>query len=62
MPELAAMKRLRDKQAERLAKAIADNESNAVIARAKKLLDDIDADLKLYSGIKKSLALNAARR
>jgi hypothetical protein len=38
MPELAAMKRLRDRQAERFANAINDNEPRELIAREKKLL------------------------
>lgn len=54
MPELAAMKLLRDKQAERVAKAIADNEPKESLARAKKLLDDIDASLRLFTRIKRN--------
>jgi hypothetical protein len=57
MPELAAMKLLRDRQAERLANAINDNEPMESIAREKKLLEDIDASLKLFNGIK---ALNTS--
>jgi hypothetical protein len=58
MPELAAMELLRDRQAERLANAINDNEPMESIAREKKLLEDIDASLRLFNGIK---ALNTSR-
>jgi porphobilinogen deaminase len=62
MPELAAMKRLRDRQAERLANAINDNEPRELIAREKKLLEGIDASLKVFNGIRASFrALNASR-
>lgn len=52
MLELAAMKLLRDKQAERLANAIADNEPKESIARAKKLLMDISAGIVLFTDLK----------
>jgi len=61
MPELAEMKVLRNKQAKRLADVIAADESKESIAREKKLLDDIDAGLKVFGDIKVFLSARDAR-
>lgn len=52
MLELAKMKVLRDRQAQRLANAITESEPEQAIARGRKLLDDIDASLELFTKLK----------
>ncbi len=59
---LREMKSLRDKQAARLAKAMTDNEPKSVIARNQKLLDDINASLKVFTDLKMFMKMGNAQR
>ena len=56
------MMEFRVEQAQHLAKAIADNEPEAVIERERKLLDDVDAFIKLFTSTEKRRARSNAAR